>query len=283
MNIGLNIAIFDTDITGFSEIKDFCNQLKIDKLEIPIQLYMSKSQLERSELSDFNIASVSGLLHRTLVIPESIFVDEKVFENQLSYINSKIDSAKKLNCKFFSLCIDPYIRLDKIEARNLFLSRVTYLAKLLDQQGLDLNLEYISHKVCPKNRKDFSIFCSSLVEACELIQELKLSNVKLLLDSLHYYADGANFDLESLKDMIGLVHICDYQVTNTDKWLDEKRVLPSEGNLPLTQFISKLKDINYTGDILIEVFNNNFYNPTLKQVASSLKFLEKAYLGDNYT
>ncbi len=97
-----------------------------------------------------------------------------------------------------------------------------------------------------------------------------MKSIKILLDIIHWFADGMFIEPKDITDIIGLVHLCDYAQLDPDSISDLRRLLPFEGKLPLYKFLSSLESGGYTGSATIEVFRTESYQPTLSLVKMAI-------------
>lgn len=281
MKIGLNIAVYDA-LKSFKKVLDNLKEINVDSIELPVRLVQKQleDKKEINHLSNFNVVNFSNLLCKTVIFPQSIFVDSKIFEEQFLSLENKFKLCKSYKCSNTSLVIDPLIDLKYIDARKIFIERVRRIAKVAEVYNININLEYISHFVSMNNgEKRPNLFCSSVGEVLDLIDDIDLSNVKLLLDFLHWYCDEKKPSIDYIKDYIGLVQICDQKEKKLNKIKDTNRILPFEGCLPLKFFINELNKTGYFGYVLIEVFRTNNYKPNNEVIKKSMSKLRNIFEG----
>lgn len=269
MKIGINLATIHWG-DKFENLPLLFDEIQIKEIEFPVQLWLHHC-CSIEVLSSLNVCSMSGILHRTQIFPESIFVSQKIFEEQVNLLDKKLCAVKDLKCPAMSLGIDPWVSIGSKEAEKMFLERVSYLVSILAKYGIALNLEYISHKIAsPNDPAAANIFCSSLGKALYLIDKLNMKNIKLLLDSIHWFADGMSIEPKEIIDIIGLVHLCDYPHQDPNSISDLNRLLPFEGKLPLDKFLSSLEIGGYKRSATIEIFRTESYQPTLFQIKKAI-------------
>lgn len=276
MEIGINLCTLEW-AGQWDEVARNLLFLEIGICELPIQLWQENS-LQPNALKGIRVPAASGLLHRTSIFPESIFCSESIFQEQLLKIPSKLHIAKELSCSSFSIGIDPWSHRSYKESLDILESRMQVLDDLLSPYQFSINLEYISHKLSPQF-PGATLFCKSLSHSLELIHRincrLNRPNIKLLLDSMHWFADEKQNDPKDFIDLIGLVHLADYRNANKNELDDLNRVLPFEGQLPLHAFLRSLSIGGYTGLLTVEVFRSESYSPSLLQIRESLSTIKK--------
>lgn len=93
-------------------------------------------------------------------------------------------------------------------------------------------------------------------------QVAKASGFAMVLDTFHLAASQTA--ASEIRDMnsreIGLIHLSDAIVDDRSvaSIVDEDRVLPDEGGLPLSSLLRSLIDIGYAGPISVEVFHPKY-------------------------
>jgi len=104
---------------------------------------------------------------------------------------------------------------------------------------------------------------NNLPTALELARSVDHASVGVLLDTYHLYAGPSKLeDLELLTAHAGrlrFVHVNDVPVARPrELWTDADRVLPGDGDLPLTGMLSAIRRSGYAGDVSLELFNAEF-------------------------
>ena len=135
--------------------------------------------------------------------------------------------------------------------------RLAQVAKVIANYGINLGLEYVGPKTLMS--RDRYSFIRSMKETKELIAEIKAPNVKIQLDSFHWYcAEESVEDILSLdKSDIVTVDLNDAtQGRTAAEQIDGQRQLPGDsGVIDLKSFLEALIQIGYDGPIRAEPFN----------------------------
>lgn len=135
--------------------------------------------------------------------------------------------------------------------------RLREAAKVLEQHGLNLGLEYVGTKSLRISKK-FS-FVHTMQETGELIAEIGQSNVGYILDSWHWTMAGeSGDDIRSLtNEQVVAVDLNDAPAgIEPDQQLDTVRELPmATGVINCSEFMKALVDIKYDGPARAEPFN----------------------------
>lgn len=136
-------------------------------------------------------------------------------------------------------------------------SRLKECAKVMQDHGIRLGLEYLGTRTMLYQYR--YPFISSMKEGKELIGSIGESNVGFVLDSFHWYcAHDTLEDIRSLKaEDIITVDINDARAGfKREEQVDGKRELPhATGMINLRDFLQGLVDIDYTGPLRTEPFN----------------------------
>jgi len=157
---------------------------------------------------------------------------------------------------------------------------VKTLGKVAGDLGIDYCLEVV-------NRFETNILNTS-EEAVKFCKDVDLDSVKILLDTFHMNIEEENIAdaLRYAGDKLGHVHIG-----------EGNRNLPGTGSLPWNDIGKALRDIRFTGGVVMEPFikmggkvgedikvwrdiSRGADEATMdKNITESLKFLKKAFLG----
>jgi sugar phosphate isomerase/epimerase len=109
-------------------------------------------------------------------------------------------------------------------------------------------------------------FCASLDTAVRLVEACGEPNVGVCFDVYHYYkgpSKAEDLDLLGAQNL-AFVQVCDLAGVPRELAAEADRILPGDGDLPLTALLRKLRERGYDGWISLELMN-----PTLWQVKPS--------------
>lgn len=122
-------------------------------------------------------------------------------------------------------------------------------------------------------------------KAWQIIQQVDEENLGLVIDAFHIFALRRTLrDLKGIPvEKIFLVQLSDIEMPqDTDKLKQiarHQRMLPGEGNFPLTGLVVYLDELGYSGPIGLEVFNDHAAEQNCLDVAQCAKeALEKILL-----
>ncbi len=88
-----------------------------------------------------------------------------------------------------------------------------------------------------------------------LLDEAGARNVGLTLDSYHWYAGGDSLDIirQTPGERIVLLHVNDAKDVPREQLIDQDRVLPGEGVIPLADWLRAIAATGFDGFIGMEV------------------------------
>lgn len=102
-----------------------------------------------------------------------------------------------------------------------------------------------------------SDFGNNLQTAVALVDESDCSSLGICLDAFHYYNGPSKPDDLGLLTCENLFHVqlCDLADVPREFATDSHRILPGEGDIPLSPIVDRLRDIDYDGYVSIELMN----------------------------
>src|SRR5262245_52306052 len=118
MRVGINVASlsFDGDFVALPAVAARCGA---DGVEFPVQLWQ-KQCAEVASLKGLAVWSLSGLLHRTEVMPASLLMADSLWKIQFDQLRSKCEAALELGTSAFAIGIDPWSEQPPSQTRALF-------------------------------------------------------------------------------------------------------------------------------------------------------------------
>lgn len=135
----------------------------------------------------------------------------------------------------------------------LVVKRIKQLDEALDGTGIRLGMEFLGVKTLRLERPH--PFVQSMAEFNQLLDEAGAKNVGITLDSYHWYA--ANDSLDTIKhtsaERIVLLHVNDAKDLPRDQLMDQDRLLPGEGIIPLADWLRAIDSTGFDGFIALEV------------------------------
>jgi sugar phosphate isomerase/epimerase len=135
----------------------------------------------------------------------------------------------------------------------LVVQRIRQLDEALDGTGVRLGMEFLGVKTLRLERPH--PFVQSMAEANTLLSEAGAQHVGLTLDSYHWYSGGDTLDTirGTPASRIVLLHVNDAKDLPLDQLMDQDRLLPGEGVIPLADWLRAIQDTGFDGFIALEV------------------------------
>ncbi len=241
-------------------------------------------------LADQDAAAVANLLddmqEKKLVwgvagLPVEFRKDEAKFKTDLAELPRLAKALQSAEGARMSTWIMPtHAELNYLKNFRQHADRLQQIARVLDDNGIRLGLEYVGPKTL--RDRDKYAFVSTLEETRALIDEIRQSNVGVVLDSFHWYTAE-----ETIDDILTLTNqevvACDlndaHQGRTPREQIDGERELPlASGLIPTKDFLQALIKIDYDGPVRAEPFNQ-VLNELDDQaaVASTAKAMQRAF------
>lgn len=111
-------------------------------------------------------------------------------------------------------------------------------------------------------------FCASLDTAVALVTHADEENLGVCFDLFHYYTGPSKFeDLYHLnKDNLAHVQLCDLSGVARELATDADRIIPGDGEIPISSILERLKEIDYEKYISLELLNPTLWQANPAQV-----------------
>lgn len=198
----------------------------------------------------------AGVRPAVFGLPVEWRADEARWKADLEQLPRLAAAAAAIGCRRTATWVMPASNDRALEENRQFhIERFTPIAKVLNEHGITLGLEFIGPKTLRDQFKHPFIW--KMDDMLALGREIG-PNVGLLLDCFHWYTShGTADDLKRLKpQQIAYVHINDGKAgRGPDEQIDGDRGLPGEyGVIDIATFLRVLKDIGYDGPIAVEPF-----------------------------
>ncbi len=192
--------------------------------------------------------------------------DDETFRSGLAALEPAAQFAAAIGCPRTATWMLPSSELPKVEQRAVYKRRLSECAQILAGSGVRLGLEFVS-PIHLRRRFPYE-FIYRMDEMMGFAQECG-PNVGLLLDCWHWYHAGATVaDIERAgKAGIVHVHINDAAQKAPEEVVDNDRLMPGEGVIPLTDFLQALRRIGYEDAASVEVFGRGLKDMTVDAAA----------------
>ncbi|WP_412542998.1 sugar phosphate isomerase/epimerase [Longispora sp. K20-0274] len=132
------------------------------------------------------------------------------------------------------------------------IDRISAVCELADQVGLSVLVEFNG-----LHSPQLAPVYSDVRQALGIIEDIKLPNLGLLVDSFHWHSSGGTVDdLRLIPDRMPLfVHINDAPALARAELDDSMRLLPGDGVIDLPGLVTELRRRRYTGQLSVELKN----------------------------
>ena len=126
--------------------------------------------------------------------------------------------------------------------------------------GVSLAFEFLGQTDCSVQTLDL---------AHEIVRTTGRKNLKLVIDSFHFYAGGSTVEMIEALDpnLLAVFHINDAEDRPQSELTDSHRLFPGLGILPLRAMISSFTRIGYDGATSVEIFRPEYWEMDALEVA----------------
>jgi sugar phosphate isomerase/epimerase len=214
-------------------------------------------------------------------LPVNFRKDDEAFQKDLDKLPSLAEVAKNVGCFRVFTWIMPFSDTLPFEEHfRLHVERLKAAAKILNDYGCVLGLEFVGPKTSRLNRKHE--FIHTMDGILKLRDAMKAKNVGLLLDCWHWYTSHATVDqIKRLKSSdVVYVHVNDAPPgVQVDEQVDWARRLPGEtGVIDIAGFLQALKQIGYDGPVTPEPFDKSLAEMPVQEAAKKVgKSMDKVW------
>lgn len=226
-------------------------------------------------------AKEKGVLLSAAGFPVNFRQEQNVFEQTSKPLGRMIAGLQKGGVTRMYTWISPFSdQLPYVRNFRLHTVRLKELARLLEDHGIRLGLEYVAPRTSWINRR--FPFIHNLAEMRELIAEIDAPNIGLVMDCWHWWHAGETSDdiLKLKGNEIIAVDVSDAPNGKPKEQLpDNRRELPcATGVIDIGAFLSALNRIGYDGPVRAEPFNRSVsLLPREQSSAAVAESLKKAF------
>lgn len=201
-------------------------------------------------------------------LPVNFRKDDETFQKDLDKLPHQAKIASSLGCfRVFTWLMPFSDTLPYKENFDLHVSRLREIAKILEDYGCALGLEFVGPKTSWARGK--YEFIHTIDGVLKLRKAMKNENVGLLLDCWHWYTSHATIDqIRQLKSNdVVYVHVNDAPSgIPVDEQVDSIRRLPGEtGVINIVGFLNALKEIGYNGPVTPEPFDKSLREMSIEK------------------
>jgi 2-keto-myo-inositol isomerase len=235
---------------GFEIVEIWAAKLRVFlKHQSPADL---KILLEKHDLKPLSINSIEHITFRS-------DEDYELIKQQCDEL-SKI--AAEINCPYIVVVpgripVDGATRAEIIDESILVLNELCDIAA---RYNVSLAFEFLGQTDCTVQTLDL---------AHEIVSTADRSNLRLVIDSFHFYAGGSTVEMIEALDqrLLAVFHINDAENRSRETLNDSHRLFPGLGILPLHALIGAFGRIGYAGVASIEIFRPEYWEMDPLEVA----------------
>jgi sugar phosphate isomerase/epimerase len=187
--------------------------------------------------------------------------DEAKYQDGLKTLPQLAKLAQDLGCSRCTTWVLPGSGEPVQEYSRRSIARFREIAKILEEQGVRLGIEFIGPKHFREGTND--VWFYDIHGALQVVDEIErgadLENVGLLIDTFHWYtSSGTMMDLAAIPvEKIVAVHINDAPDVPVEEQQDQERLLPGEsGVIDIVGFLGTLNALGYDGPLAVETFSD---------------------------
>jgi sugar phosphate isomerase/epimerase len=175
------------------------------------------------------------------------------FKHSLKELIDCADLTCKIKCKTLFTFFFPSTDEEPLSYLIRLTKRLRICARILAEYDITLALEFVGPLHLREKWKNPFIW--RLTDTRDWIEMIGDRNIKLVLDSLHWYSsNGTIQEILNLKpEELGYVHINDARKGPRDLIRDNDRLFPGEGAINLDEFLKAVKCIGYDGILSLEI------------------------------
>ncbi len=228
---GIEISLADPKEISLGKVKDLVN----------------KYQIKISALATGGAAVRDGLIFST--------PDKSIRKAAIQRIKNHIDFASS----FKTIVVIGLVKGWIIENYSQSKEFITECLKECNEYGQEKGI-YIALEPINRFQEDFF---HSILDCKKYLDEVHLSNVKMMIDSFHMNIEDADMwtNMRKAKDYIIHVH-----------YSENNRLAPGMGHFDFIKMTEVLKEINYSGYISAEILPLPDSYTAAKQAIDSMKF-----------
>lgn len=268
-------ASFEEDLKAYRQAGWSAFEMSIDKAKGYVQQHGVNGVngfVKFVKESKLNPIAATGHVVQTFVQPEQIKANEEDFKK-------KIDLMEAVECPIIVFGADGpppsaiakasnmseagLEKRDKTYRQQLasFANQVAKLADMAKPKGITMALEV-----------NWCSMCRSIITAAEAIKLIDRQNVGLLFDTAHFaHTPSRLSDLDLVKGKIVAGHLndmrnCPPEIRN----VNNDRVIPGDGVLPLVEWVSQVKSCGFTGWHAVEIFCEDLWKESPLVIAQKV-------------
>ena len=241
---------FEDDLSGYADATGAAVEFWLTKLEDYLQTHTVKQVQDLCQDRELRMAAAAyhgGLL---LSQGDARRASWSQFEQRLELCHALSIPTLILTPDF----LGPFSETD-IERAQVTLKQAGQAAS---QRNVRLALEFQAH----------GTFLNNLQTAVGFVTSLQEPAVGICLDLFHFYVGPSKTEDLGLLNARNLFHVqlCDLADCPREIASDADRIIPGDGDIPVQSVVQRLRDIQYSGFVSVEVANATFWRIPARQV-----------------
>jgi 2-keto-myo-inositol isomerase len=127
------------------------------------------------------------------------------------------------------------------------------LAAIAGEHGCKLAFEFLGFPDCSVR---------TLPDCLEIVEATRLDNLRVVIDTFHFYGGGSRIDALDKMDIgrLAILHLADVEDRPKGELEDANRVFPGDGVVDFRPVLAALKRKNYAGALSIELFRPEYWD-----------------------
>jgi sugar phosphate isomerase/epimerase len=179
--------------------------------------------------------------------------DDSAFEAALAAVPENARKAAALGGRRTGTVLPCRLDRPKEEMWPIVVERIKRVDQALEGTGVRLGMEFLGVRTLRLEQPHS--FVQSMAEANRLLDDAGARHVGHTLDSYHWYAGGDTLDTirQTPGERIVLLHVNDAKDLPREQLMDQDRLLPGEGVIPLADWLKAIDSTGFDGFIAMEV------------------------------
>ena len=258
-------STFEEDLKGYADATGAAVEFWLTKLEDHLRTH-SLDDI-RAFCADRNLKPAAATYHGGLLLSQG----DARRENWAQF-ETRLDLCRDLGIPTLIVTPDflgPFSHTD-IERAQASLKQAGQAAS---KRGVRLALEFQSR----------GTFLNNLQTAAGFVESVQEPSVGICLDAFHFYVGPSKMEDLGLLHERNLFHVqlCDLADCPREIATDADRIIPGDGDIPLRLIVQRLREINYTGFVSLEVANAMFWSIPARQIGEIGLTALRIALGQN--
>jgi 2-keto-myo-inositol isomerase len=258
-------STFEDDLKGYADASGAAVEFWLTKLEDYLQTH--SVQDVRDFCSDRDLKMAAAAYHGGLLLTQGDTrrANWAQFEKRLELCEAMAIPTVILTPDF----LGPFSTTD-IERAQVTLKQAGQAAA---KRGVRVALEFQAH----------GTFLNNLQTAAGFVASIQEPSVGICLDLFHFHVGPSKTEDLGLLGIHNLFHVQLSDLADCPREIatDSDRIIPGDGDIPIASLVQRLKDIQYTGFVSLELANATFWKIPARQIGEIGLTALRMALGQN--